>query len=206
MTEPTQSDTTLETVPVPAAPVDRLAVAVIIGSTRPNRRGEAVATWLLGQIWERDDLTADCIDLAEVDLPAVLPAGDDENASELRSRIEAADAFIVVTPEYNHGYPASLKQAIDIPYREWNAKPVAFVSYGGMSGGTRAVEQLRQVFAELHAVTIRDGVALPGTRIDDDGNPAEPERVNAAAKVMLDQLSWWAAALRTARRNSPYGN
>lgn len=205
MTEQTQAPTTFETVPV--HPVgDRLTVAVIIGSTRPHRRGEAIATWLMGQIWPRADMSVDCIDLAELDLPAVLPGGDHEGARELRARVEAADAFIIVTPEYNHGYPASLKQAIDVPYREWNAKPVAFVSYGGMSGGSRAVEQLRQVFAELHAVTIRDGVAFPGTRIDEDGKPADPEGVGAAAKVMLDQLAWWASALRTARQDHPYGN
>ncbi len=71
-----------------------------------------------------------------------------------------ADAFLVVTPEYNHGYPAALKELIDSVYEPWHAKPVAFVSYGGASGGIRAVEQLRQVFAELHAVTLRDGVQL----------------------------------------------
>jgi NAD(P)H-dependent FMN reductase len=206
MTERTQPQTNIRPVEVPRPPAQPLTVAVIVGSTRPNRRGDVVATWLLGQLWQRSDLTVDFIDLAELELPAVLPSGDDEAARALRARVDAADAFIVVTPEYNHGYPASLKQAIDIPYREWNAKPVAFVSYGGMSGGTRAVEQLRLVFAELHAVTIRDNVAFPGTRIDDEGNPEDPERMQASAKVMLDQLSWWATALRAARHNSAYGN
>ena len=206
MTERTQAQPALELTEVPVPSSEPLTIAVIVGSTRPQRRGESVATWLLGQLWQRSDLSVDLIDLADLELPAVLPAGDDEVARALRARIDAADAFIVVTPEYNHGYPASLKQAIDIPYREWNAKPVAFVSYGGMSGGIRAVEQLRQVFAEVHTVTIRDNVAFPGTKIDDEGNPADPERMSASAKVMLDQLAWWASALRTARHNSPYGN
>lgn len=181
-----------------------LNVAVVIGSTRPGRRGEAIATWLIGQVQKRGDLDVDRIDLLEVGLPAVLPGADDAGAQDLRTRVDAADAFVVVTPEYNHGYPASLKQAIDVPYREWNAKPVGFVSYGGMSGGSRAVEQLRQVFAELHAVTVRDAVAFPGIRLDEQGNPLDADAVNAAAKRMLDQLAWWAEALRTARAAAPY--
>jgi NAD(P)H-dependent FMN reductase len=113
---------------------------------------------------------------------------------------------VVVTPEYNHGYPASLKQAIDLGGREWWAKPVAFVSYGGISGGLRAVEQLRQVFAELHAVTVRDTVSFHGAHgcFDDSGSPRDPSGRNAAAKTMLDQLAWWAYALRDARAVRPY--
>ena len=185
----------------PDRPVD---VAVIIGSTRADRRAPRIARWLDEQLAQRDDLRTDVIDLADVDLPARLPRDDDPRAIELARRVGAADAFIVVTPEYNHGYPASLKQAIDVPYREWNAKPVAFVSYGGMSGGIRAVEQLRQVFAELHAVTVRDGVMFPGTRVDADGVARDAEAVAAAAKVMLDELVWWALALRDARATRPY--
>lgn len=184
--------------------LSNLKVAVVIGSTRPGRRGEAIATWLIGQVQQRGDLDVDCIDLLEVGLPAVLPGADDAGAQDLRTRVDAADAFVVVTPEYNHGYPASLKQAIDVPYGEWNAKPVGFVSYGGMSGGSRAVEQLRQVFAELHAVTVRDAVSFPGIRLDEQGNPLDADAVNAAAKRMLDQLAWWAEALRTARAAVPY--
>ena len=179
-------------------------LAVIIGSTRPQRRAPNFARWLSIQLDQRDDVAVDVIDLAEVDLPASLPAGDDPPAVGLAQRIDRADAFIVVTPEYNHGYPASLKQAIDVPHREWNAKPVAFVSYGGMSGGIRAVEQLRQVFAELHAVTIRDGVAFPGSRVDADGVAHDADGAAAAAKVMLDELVWWALALRDARAIRPY--
>jgi NAD(P)H-dependent FMN reductase len=182
-----------------------LDVAVIVGSTRPDRRAPRITRWLDAQLAERDDLRVDVIDLVDIDLPAHLPADDDPRAAALTKRIDDADAFVVVTPEYNHGYPASLKQAIDVPYREWNAKPVAFVSYGGMSGGIRAVEQLRQVFAELHAVTVRDGVAFPGTRVDTDG-VAEDDRAAAAAKVMLDELAWWGQTLREARAERPYGS
>lgn len=182
----------------------KISVAVLVGSTRPDRRALHFVRWLTPQLAERDDFDVDVIDLIELDLPARLPRDDDPRAIELKRRISDADAFIVVTPEYNHGYPASLKQAIDVPYREWNAKPVAFVSYGGMSGGIRAVEQLRQVFAELHTVTVRDGVAFPSSRVDVDGIAHDAERAAAAAKVMLDELAWWALALREARAARPY--
>ncbi len=191
-----------ETTPTPQRQV--VGVAVIIGSTRPDRNAPSIARWLTAQLARRDDLRVDTIDLADLDLPGVLPAPDDPRALQLTKRIADADAFIVITPEYNHGYPASLKQAIDVPYHEWHAKPVSFVSYGGMSGGIRAVEQLRQVFAELHAVTIRDGVAFPGIRVDANGVADDAHGASAAAKVMLDELIWWALALRAARDIRPY--
>ena len=97
----------------------------------------------------------------------------------LQQALGLADAFVVVTPEYNHGYPAPLKELIDSVNAEWQAKPVAFVSYGGVSGGLRAVEQLRLVFAELHAVTIRDSVSFPGAweQFDESGVLRNPERL-----------------------------
>ena len=118
-----------------------------------------------------------------------------------RLTIGQADAFVVVTPEYNHGYPAALKQAIDLPRSEWRRKPVAFVSYGGLGGGLRAVEQLRGVFAELHAVTMRDSVSfhMAWELFDESGALRQPAQSNAALTTMLDHLTWWATALRTAR-------
>lgn len=183
---------------MPEAPV---RLAVIIGSTREGRFGDTVARWFATQVTPRADMTLDLIDLAEADLPAVFPAGPIPEVDAYVQRIDRADAFVVVTPEYNHGYPASLKQAIDLAGDEWKAKPLGFVSYGGMSGGLRAVEQLRQVFAELHTVTMRDTVSFhtAWAQFDDNGEPRDPDACNAAAKVMLDQLAWWATALRTAR-------
>lgn len=90
-------------------------------------------------------MALDVIDLADFDLPAVYPRQPGPAAKAFIKRIGRADAFVVVTPEYNHGYPASVKQAIDLPHAEWQRKPVGFVSYGGLAGGVRAVEQLRQV-------------------------------------------------------------
>lgn len=183
-----------------------LHLAVIVGSTRDGRLGSTVARWLATQCAPRPDLTVDLIELADAGIPAVFPSGPDPAVEAYVRRIDRADAIVVVTPEYNHGYPASLKQAIDVAHAEWQAKPIGFVSYGGMSGGLRAVEQLRQVFAELHAVTMRDTVSFHDAwhRFHPSGEPTEPDGCGVAAKRMLDQLTWWAHALRTARVSHPY--
>ncbi|MEW6471144.1 MAG: NAD(P)H-dependent oxidoreductase [Actinomycetota bacterium] len=183
-----------------------IRVAIIIGSTREGRFGPTVARWIADHAAQRDDMDVDVIDLAEMDLPAAYPQRFSPAVRAYLARLDRADAFIVVTPEYNHSFPAALKQAIDLGGREWQAKPVAFVSYGGMSGGLRAVEHLRQVFAELHAVTIRDTVSFHnyGRQFDPSGQPLDAAGTGAAAKTMLDQLAWWATALRTARATRPY--
>jgi NAD(P)H-dependent FMN reductase len=186
-------------------PDQPLVLAIIVGSTREGRFGERVARWFVGQASRRGDMVLDVIDLAELDLPAVLPRHHDAALQAYVERIDRADAFVVVTPEYNHGYPASLKQAIDIPHHQWRGKPVGFVSYGGMSGGLRAVEQLRQVFPELHATTVRDTVSfhMASRRFDDEGEPIDAAGCNDAATTMLDELAWWGTALRTARSAQP---
>ena len=184
----------------------RLNIAVIVGSTREGRFGPTVAAWFVAEARQRDDITIDVIDLAEVDLPSIYPRRPSASVDAYVERLGRADGFVVITPEYNHGYPAALKQAIDLAYHEWRAKPVAFVSYGGMAGGLRAVEQLRQVFAELHATTVRDTVSfhLAHAAFDAAGNPHDSTGPAAAAKTMLDQLAWWATALRAARTATPY--
>ncbi|MEV0677870.1 NAD(P)H-dependent oxidoreductase [Actinosynnema sp. NPDC050436] len=188
-----------------------IKLAVIVGSTRKGRFAPVVSNWFAGQARQRGDVEVDVLDLADVGLPDVLHGFGEEPADEVKlvsPRLAEADAFVVVTPEYNHSFPAPLKSAIDWHYTEWQAKPVGFVSYGGVGGGLRAVEQLRQVFAELHAVTVRDTVSFHGawSRFDDDGGPVDPEGVNGAAKTMLDQLVWWGSALREARAARPYGS
>ncbi|MFD7939244.1 NADPH-dependent FMN reductase, partial [Streptomyces sp. NPDC059755] len=153
-------------------------------------------------------------DLADLDTPHPRPASTPLSPADapprpagmtrLPSALESADAFIVVTPEYNHSYPASLKAAIDWHFTQWTAKPVAFVSYGGAAGGRHAVLHLENVLTELHAVTIRDGLAFPNYYTAwQDGRPLDPQ-VSGYAKTLLDQLAWWAGALRTARETTPY--
>ncbi len=189
-----------------------IRLAVIIGSTRDGRFGPTTAEWFVEQARDHGEYEVDVIDLVDADLPVVLPAFGAEPRPDMARvravtpRLARADAFVVVTPEYNHSYPASLKNLIDWHNAQWHAKPVAFVSYGGLSGGLRAVEHLRQVFAELHAVTIRETVSFHGAwgQFGEDGSPKDPEAVNAAAKTLLNQLSWWARALREARANEPY--
>ena|SRR5436190_3403373 len=183
-----------------------LGLTILVGSTREGRFGPTVARWFASQAEARPEFEVDVIDLADAQLPAILPRATASVVAAYRERLERADAFVVVTPEYNHGYPAALKQAIDLAYGEWQAKPVAFVSYGGMSGGLRAVEQLRQVFAELHAVTIRDCVSFHNAwpLFADEGWLREDIGADIAAKTMLDRLAWWTRALRAARETEPY--
>ncbi|MGI5198222.1 NADPH-dependent FMN reductase [Streptomyces sp. CA-288835] len=189
---------------------DPIRVALIIGSNREGRFGPVVAEWLLGRIRERDDIEADVVDTADLRLPTALshsPSAEvTAELAKVRPKLAGADAFVVLTPEYNHSFPAPLKNLIDWHYTEWQAKPVAFVSYGGLSGGLRAVEHLRQVFAELHAVTVRDTVSFhnAGAHFDDEGRHKDPATPNAAAKGMLDQLEWWGRTLREAKKVRPY--
>ncbi|MGW2176682.1 NADPH-dependent FMN reductase [Streptomyces sp. NPDC001732] len=199
------------TAPVSTVSAAPLKVAVIVASNREGRFAPVVSGWFLSRTAERSDIETDVIDVAEIDLPVALSHRPDAAArsrlAAVSSRLAAADAFVVVTPEYNHSFPAPLKNLIDWHRAEWQAKPVAFVSYGGVSGGLRAVEHLRQVFAELHTVGIRETVSFhnAGSLFDDEGGHRDPAGCDAAAKVLLDQLVWWGHALRDAKAVRPYG-
>jgi NAD(P)H-dependent FMN reductase len=178
---------------------------------RCSRFGPAVATWFVTEAERRDDILVGLVDLAEVPIGSAAPTMTPPPPvlaalHELTPRLDAADAFVVVTPEYNRSYPAGLKNVIDWHNAQFHAKPVAFVSYGGISGGLRAVEHLRAVFTELHAVTTRDTVSFHNAweQFDGDGKPKDPQRPAAAAKTLLDQVTWWARALKTARNANPY--
>lgn len=187
-------------------------LAVVLASTRDGRFGPTVGTWFTGLAEQRDDLAVDVVDLVETPVPYAMGWGDPAPAdaalfAAVTPRLAAADAFVVVTPEYNHSFPAPLKNLIDQHYVEWQAKPIGFVAYGGLAGGLRAVEQLRQVFAELHAVTVRDTVSFHGAAGAFEGpEPRDPEGCGTAAKTMLDQVVWWARALRDAKAARPYGS
>ncbi|MEV0096684.1 NAD(P)H-dependent oxidoreductase [Streptomyces sp. NPDC050738] len=188
-----------------------LRLTVIIASNRHGRFADTVATWFLDRARHHDDLDITVLDLADTDLPTALSHSPAPEVAAVLDRVtpqlESAEAFVVITPEYNHSFPASLKNLIDWHFTQWQAKPVAFVSYGGISGGLRAVEQLRQVFAEMHTVTVRETVSFHHVhgQFDTDGTHKDPEAPNGAAKVLLDQLAWWALALREAKSVRPYG-
>ncbi|GAB3280083.1 NAD(P)H-dependent oxidoreductase [Actinocorallia lasiicapitis] len=190
-----------------------LRVAVIVASVRGGRHAPVVRDWFLGHAAPAYAL--DVIDLIDVDLPLSQPGFGEEPPAgvkavleEVGSRLERADAYVVITPEYNHSYPAALKNLIDWHYTQWRAKPVALVSYGAWSGGIRAAEHLRNVFAEMHAVTIRDAISIPMVpygAFGEDGRLArDPELLDDAAKKLLDQLDWWARSLAEAREKRPY--
>ncbi|MBY8872480.1 NAD(P)H-dependent oxidoreductase [Micromonospora sp. PLK6-60] len=183
---------------------DPYRLAVITASVRPDRIAPTVTRWFLRHLAAHTDAAVDHLDLAALDLPGDLGGGAD--AERFTKRVERADAFVVVTPEYNHGYPGPLKTAIDTPYEQWRAKPLGFVSYGGASGGLRAVEQLRTVFAELHVVTVRTGVLIPNVHdaFTTDGELRDPGPARAALAEMVGQLDWWTRALARARQERAY--
>lgn len=175
-----------------------IRVGLVYGSTRAGRFCETVARWAAGEIAKQAGFV-----LITIDPATMQQSGDDQTLSQ---RIAECDAFVVVTPEYNHGYPAPLKSLIDSTGLCWQTKPVAFVSYGGVSGGLRAVEQLRQVFAELHVVSMRDSVSFASAweQFDGEGRLRNSERAERTIATMLARLRWWAAALKTARAARPY--
>lgn len=176
-------------------------VAVILGSAREGRFGETVANWAVETLRSDQELSVDLIDPAKLDLPSRHVGAEHLGVAELQTALAEADAFVVVTPEYNHSFTGELKLLIDAAKPQWKRKPLAFVSYGGMSGGLRAVEQLRLVFAELHVVTMRDVISFAHAhdKFDETGQPKDLEGTNAALHHMVTDLKWWAGALREAR-------
>jgi NAD(P)H-dependent FMN reductase len=182
---------------------DNLKLAIVTGSTREGRISPAIARWMTAEAQAFGGFDIDLLDIAESGLPAIVRRGADPAVMAWRSRIAAADAYVVLVPEYNHSYPAPLKHAIDFAYEEWSHKPVALVSYGGASGGVRAAEHIRGVFSGLASVAIRDSVGLARAWrvIDHTGHMSDAVHV-ARARSMFSELTWWARALRKARQES----
>lgn len=180
-----------------------LRLEVIVASVRPERFAPVVADWFLRAARARPEFHTGVLDLMNIPLPPDLT--ETPETARYRERLAAADAFVAVTSEYNHGYPASLKTALDSAKHEWRAKPIGFVSYGGLSGGLRAVEQLRQVVAEIHMVSVRETVSLHRARkrFDTTGETTDGAAIDATER-MLTQLAWWGRTLRTARLTDPY--
>jgi NAD(P)H-dependent FMN reductase len=186
--------------------MDMLRVAIIVGSTRPGRKAEAVARWVHDIAATRSDASFEVVDIAAFDLPLLdepLPPMMGQyskpHTKAWAGKIASFDAFVFVTPEYNHSTSGALKNAIDFLYREWNDKAAAFVGYGS-AGGTRAVEQLRLVMGEIKVADVRAQVAL--SMFTDFENfstfTPRPQQV-AAVKAMLDDLVAWGQALQGMR-------
>lgn len=189
---------------------DTLKIKVIIGSTRDGRFSDKPAHWIAGLAGKRADLSVEVLDLKDYPMafynaplpPSMVKDGEyaDPIAQTFAQKIAEADAFIVVTPEYNRGPSAVLKNAFDSVSREWNNKPVAFVAHGSTLG-VRAIEQLRMNVIELRMAPIRDVVALPGSWTFADGGtkPGAFAEHDASGETMLDTLTWWGKALKAAR-------
>jgi NAD(P)H-dependent FMN reductase len=190
-----------------------LRVAIIMGSTRANRVVEGVARWVLKQASDRDDAEFELVDIVDYGLPLLdepRPPGlghyKYEHTQRWAARIASFDAYVFVTPEYNHSMPGALKNAIDFIYAEWNNKAAAFVSYGG-TGGVRAVEHLRLIMAELKIADIRSHVSL--SLFTDFENytvfKAQP-RHETELDTLLGELIAWGQALRMVRCVPAAGN
>lgn len=183
-----------------------LNVAIILGSTRPGRNGEAVARWVQQIAAKRTDASYELLDLLDFHLPLldepVPPAMGRYSQPHTKvwsAKIASFDAFVFVTPEYNHGTSAALKNAIDYLYLEWNNKAAAFVSYGS-TGGVRAVEQLRLVMGELQVADVRAQVALSLFTDFENFSVFKPApHHEKSVHAMLDQLAAWGGAMKTLR-------
>jgi NAD(P)H-dependent FMN reductase len=186
-------------------------LTVVIGSTRPGRAGLPIAEWFTDRARSHGGFDVEVADLAEINLPMF----DEPNHPRLRQYahqhtkdwsavVDRADAVVFVTPEYNYGYPASVKNAIDYLHEEWRDKPVGFVSYGGIAAGTRAVQQLKQVVTTLRMVPVVESVNIPfhAQFIDENGEVQANEVMEQAAGAMLDELLRVEGALAPLRQQS----
>jgi NAD(P)H-dependent FMN reductase len=187
-------------------------ISVIVGSIRQGRFGEKPARWILKHLQRRAEVEVKLLDLRDYPMPFfdefVSPATpgrapyEHEVVQRWAAAIGASDGFVIVSPEYNFSFPAVLKNALDYVYKEWNRKPVSFVSYG-VVGGARAVQQLREIAVELQMAPVRRAVHIPVNALiahhqggDVDASLAELDTI---AGAMIDDLLWWTAALKAAR-------
>jgi NAD(P)H-dependent FMN reductase len=182
-------------------------VAIILGSTRPGRRAEPIARWVYGIASKRTDARFELVDIQDFKLPfldepmpPMMQRYTQPHTRNLAAKIDSFDAFVFVTPEYNHGISASLKNAIDFLYREWNNKAAGFVGYGG-GDGARGVEQLRLVMSEMQVATVRAQVALSLFTDFENFHAFKPAPGrDAAVTSMIDQLVAWGGALKAVRQ------
>jgi NAD(P)H-dependent FMN reductase len=195
--------------------IERPHIALIVASTRTTRFADPIAAWVQQTLEERGDLDLDVLDIREVALPTYdLPTPPavahrqytNDTERLLGQRFDAADGYLIVTHEFNHGYSAPLKNVLDHYFAEFEHKPVAFVGYGNV-GGSRAIEQLRQVIVELNMVSVREsvhifGAQFPAIRAGGDTATEALATLEPRFTTMTDHLLWWAHALTAARWES----
>lgn len=188
------------------------SIKVIVGSTREGRFADKAAAWIADELKKQEGASVEILDLKDYEMPffneAVTPSYKtepykNEVVARFTQKISEGDAFVIVTPEYNHSTSGVLKNALDWVYQEWNNKPVAFVSYGS-TGGARAVEQLRLMAVELQMAPIRNAVHIPGEQyfpvLFGQGSAQELfAKMQSQADALISQLMWWTKALKDAR-------
>jgi NAD(P)H-dependent FMN reductase len=188
-----------------------LNVKIIIASTRPGRKGPSIGQWITEKATAHSDFSIELLDLATINLPFLdepnhprLQKYHHQHTKDWSAKIDNGDAYIIVTPEYNFGYPASLKNALDFLYNEWCYKPVAFVSYGGLSGGMRSVQMLKQVVTAQKMMPVTESVHIPffTKYLDQQEKFTADEGLNKSAELMFSELRKWASALKTMRENN----
>jgi NAD(P)H-dependent FMN reductase len=188
--------------------VAKPVLLIIIGSTRPGRVGLAVADWIIDRARAQGDFEVRVADLAEQNLPMFdepkhprFGQYTHQHTKDWSAVVAPADAFICVIPEYNYGFNAATKNAIDYLHREWLNKPAGIVSYGGVAAGTRAGQMLKQVFSALKIVPVTDSVNIPFVheKLDEDGRLKPNEIMEGAATAMLGELARWSQAVRPLR-------
>ncbi len=171
-------------------------LTVIVGSIRPGRAGQPIAEWFIDRARAHGGFEIEVADLAEIRLPLMeepnhprLREYTSKHTRDWSARIDRADAIVFITPEYNYGYPATIKNAIDYLHQEWKDKPAGFVSYGGIAAGTRAVQQLKQVITTLKMVPVFESVNIPfHAQFIRDGRFQANDVLEQAATAMLDEL------------------
>jgi NAD(P)H-dependent FMN reductase len=185
-----------------------IKIKILTGSVRPGRFNIQPATWIYKLAKERKDIDVELLDLQEINLPFLDEEATPSEAHYTKEHtkkwsaiIGETDGFVFVTPEYNHSYSPALKNAIDYLFYEWNYKPVSFVSYGSLAGGSRAVEHLRAVAAEIKMYDLREQIMLPNywDNLNDKGEYQFNERHVKNANAILDSLVFWATEMKQSR-------
>lgn len=189
--------------------MSRPVLQIIAASTRDGRKGHAVAHWVQRIAEVHGGFDVELVDLADVNLPMFdepnhprLGQYKHQHTRDWSATVKRGDAYIFVTPEYNHSFPASLKNALDHLYSEWNDKPAGLVSYGGVSAGLRAATALKPVLAALKVMPVVEAVSVPlfTQFLNDKGEFVPSEQVDASAKTMLDEVLRLSGALSTLRK------
>lgn len=190
--------------------MSKLNILIIVGTTRQGRSGRKIADWYIGEAQKvaPENVNLELLDVADLDLPVfnepVSPMMHQYNdiQNNIAEKIGAADGFVFVTGEYNHSIPGSLKNFMDYINAEWAHKAAAFVGYGTV-GGTRAIEHLIQILAELHVASVAKSfnnvmIRAPWEALDENGVP-KPEYISGDIGKQLEELTWWVSALKVAR-------